>query len=163
VLVTVFAGGIADPGQYRVDTRKCIARARRITSSSTASSSTNVTVLRVDGVAVVAGRLYRICTTPLLAASTVGTDVVGATIRVSSTGTAVVGSTELQAAAATAARTMPIATWYAPTADEELSILLSVLRISGSGNCSIASGANVPIDLLVFDDGPDPGNIGASL
>src|SRR5436305_7654672 len=62
----------------------------RTTASST--TTTEVGVLRVDNIPVIAGRLYLIYTTPLAIVSTVANDTPRANLRTSTSGTATTAS-----------------------------------------------------------------------
>lgn len=160
------AGEIADPAQYGIDIRKRVRRGRSENSSS--GTTTEVGVLRLDGVDVTAGHSYLIHVPPVLTQSTVANDVVGLALRISSTGTATTSSATLVATQArrTGASTFEncgLGATYTPAADEVLSILLTVSRSSGTGTASIVASASSPIELLVDDGGVDPGNTGVAV
>lgn len=161
------AGAIADPGAYRTAVRKLVGRAARTTTSST-TTTTEIGVLRLDGVKVKAGRGYRIGGSTYMLSSSVNGDGVMARIRATTDGsTAAVTSTVLaelliQTLTAQGSGSGRLERFYYPSADETLSILLSVVRIQGTGNVSITA-VNNNIDLEVEDIGPDTGNIGVAL
>lgn len=166
--MSALAGQVANPQTYNDDTRKLVARASRVTNSST--TTTEIDVLRLDGLALKAGRVYNFRTGSLQPVSSVANDYIAVKLRYSSTGTASTAgaSTVLMAAQAriTGAggnETVHADVMYAPAADETGSLVLTIARVSGTGNASISGGATLPIDLCVYDCGPDPGNTGVSL
>ena len=162
--VSALAGAVADPGQYAKDIKGRVARA--ITTSSSATTTTEVGVLRLDSVPVLGGHTYTIRTSSLLPVSTVANDYVGTKIRYTSDGTtATTSSTQLlgtqtRITGASGNETVTLAVTYNPASDQNLSILLSASRVSGTGNCSIGGGATTPIELWIDHDGEDPGNTG---
>lgn len=157
-----FGGEIADPGAYNRDTRKLVARGSRGTNSST-TTTTEIGVLRIDSAPLKAGRAYEIVTSTLLLGSTVGTDEIWSRLRVSTTGTAEISSTELAfAKAQNGSGSVVLRGTRYPASDETLSVLLSVIRNSGSGNVSIFAGTN-GMTVEIYDMGTDTGNVGVSL
>lgn len=137
---------------------------RRTTASL--STTTEVGVLRLDGLALTAGRQYMISTCPLNMFSTVAGDLIEAAIRVSTVGAATTTSTHLTGLAESAysgggsQRTQCLQVTYAPGATGTLSVLLSVARSGGTGSVSIIGSAGYPIELWVEDMGlaaPDSG------
>jgi hypothetical protein len=165
--VSALAGQIADPGDYNREIKKLIARAGpRVSSSST--TTTEIGVLRVDGIALKAGRHYRVTTSTLLIASSVSTDVVTVRFRSTTDGsTATTSSTQLDLNSAiynfTAGPGMTMAVDINPVSDIVLSLLLTVARTAGTGNVSLVGGVTFPIGFWVDDMGPDTGSIGISL
>lgn len=163
--MTAYAGQIANPADYNTDTKKIIARGRRETNSSTTTTETSV--LRVDGVVFKAGRMYRVHTSGLALTSSVTTDQVSAKIRIATDGTtATTSSTQIglnQDVVNGSGAVQPLATEHTPAADQTGSVLLTVARVSGSGNASIAAGATFPVCLWIEDLGVDVGNTGVLL
>lgn len=165
--MTALAGAIADPGEYQRDTKRRVARTKRETSSST--TTTEVGVLQLEGVKVLGGHSYTIATSSLLPVSSVANDYVGMKIRYTSDGsTATTSSTQLHGVqtritGASGNETSILVVTYNPTADEVLSILLSVSRVSGTGNAALTGAATTPIELWIDHDGIDPGNTGLAL
>lgn len=163
---TALAGAIADPGQYLIDTKRRVARTIRTTSSST--TTTEVEILQLDA-QVLGGHTYTIRTSSLLPVSSIANDYVGAKIRYTSDGsTATTASTQLlgsqtRITGASGNETVLLAVTYNPASDQTLSILLTVSRVSGTGNASISGAATTPIELWIDHDGIDPGNTGISL
>lgn len=151
---------------------RCIGRARRITSSSTSSSTTLVPVLELDDIPIYAGRLYEIMTSVLNIDGTVAADTSTVTLCYTTDGsTPTISSSQIpggtiQAAQANAASPegRRISTTYIPAADETLSLLLAFNRTSGTGAMSIlADGASRIIEIRVMDCGEDPGDTGVDL
>lgn len=151
------------PAQGYGPAGSAIARGRRITSSST--TTTTVGVLRFDAVQVWAGHTYRVAlggsTVP---ASTVANDGVQFVLRFTTDGTtATTASTIVPGGAAAAfvgsttiVQTLGLSTTYTPSANQSLSILLCVTRASGTGSVSIFADANFLTEMLVEDLSLDP-------
>jgi hypothetical protein len=142
--MVVFAGDVAfaDETNDALKTGTVIARGRRTTNSTAAA--TEQSVLRLDNVSVLLGRVYWIGTGPLGLDTTVA----------SATGAMVNASF---------AESVDCGAFYVPSADEVLSILLTTSRSTGTGNISLAASATAPIDLYVVDMGTDPGDTGVDL
>jgi hypothetical protein len=162
------SGEVANPGQYGKDIRKGVSRGKRTTSSST-TTTTEIGVLRLDGVKVYAGHQYRITTSALSCDTTVSGDLVRVHIRYTTDGTTAgitstdLGFDQIRLADAANSEGVVLNLSYIPTADEVLSVLLTVHRASGTGSVSILGATDFPIDLFVDDKGLDPGNTGVSL
>jgi hypothetical protein len=172
-------GRVADPttynalGQY-VDrlSKSVIGWGQRITASSTTTSE--VGVLRVDGLAIKAGDIYHFWSSPLILRSdTAGTEVV-ANLRINVSGVAVIGSTQLTTAfdiaggtwpANTNAMTQQINFLYQSASDQVASLLITVAKFNGAdaGNVLINAGASIPIQLVCEWIGADPGNTGVAV
>lgn len=145
---------------------RCIARAERITTSTT--TTTEIGVLRLDGVPTVDGRLYYVLISPLWLASTVALDVITGRVRYDTVGTAGTTDTILGECGAhqpsLATYGVPSILKFVPSATTNTSFLLSVGRVAGTGNVSIVVAAGHPsIDMMVFDAGPDPGDTGVDI
>lgn len=150
---------------------RCIKRARRITNSSTSASTVLVPTLRLDGAPIYTGRQYTIVTSSCL----FDTSNVGDMARIALTYTTD-GSTPT-----TASPILPggqdqvylgntssgvhakICTPYIPTADETLSLLLSIARVQGAGTVQLLADGTHIIDLRIIDQGEDPGDTGVDL
>lgn len=151
---------------------RCIGRARRITNSSAATSTTLVPVLELDDIPVIGGRQYDIITSPLFLDTSVANDVGQAWFTYTLDGsTPVIGSTLLPGGVAEAklvdtafGESRVIATSLTPASDGSLSLLLSVARGSGTGNIIIqANGTSTICEFRVYDRGEDPGDTGVDL
>lgn len=146
-----------------------LARAQRTTASS-GSTGTEVGVLRLDDVPIYAGRLYRIFTGNLNIDTSVADDIAHCRLRITTDGsTPSTSSTQLgggmrdDMASASAGPIIAITHLYAPSADETLSVLLTVNRIAGTGTIVIYGDATTTIDLAIEDVGLDPGDTGVDI
>lgn len=140
---------------------------RRTTSSTAASAEQSV--LRVDGIAMTSGRIYLIQSSSLALDTTVSADSGRAVLRYDNTGAAATTSSTVLTVSPTycgnAAQqdAVQISVIYVPSADETVSILLSTIRLAGTGNISLSAAATSPIDLFVIDCGESPGDTGVDL
>lgn len=161
------AGAQADPGAMAKALKRRVARTGRTTSSST--TTTEAEVLRLDSVPVLGGHTYTIRTSAVLPVSSIANDYVGVKIRHTTDGsTATTASTQLlgtqtRITGASGNETVTLAVLINPSTDQSLSILLTVSRVSGTGNASISGGATTPIQLWIDHEGEDPGDTGLSL
>lgn len=162
------AGEIADPGAYARDTKRRVARAGPRTTSS-ATTTTEAEILRLDSVPVLADRTYTVRTSVLLPVSSVANDYVACRVRMTSDGsTATAASTQLigtqtRITGASGNETALIAVTVNPSTDQTLSLVLTVARVSGTGNAAINASSTAPIEFWIDHDGEDPGNTGTSL
>lgn len=143
---------------------------QRTTASLT--TTTEVGVLRVDGISLVAGRQYRIWTSPLHMDSTVTNDEIRSRLRYNTAGTATTASAGLPGAMAHVRQTdanvsedKSITVTYTPATNETMSLLLTVARIAGTGNVSLvnAPDAENTVQLMVEDIGPAQAQSGVVL
>lgn len=143
-----------------------VARGNRVSNSSV-STTTEIAVLRLDDIPIFNGRAYSIYTTSLALNSTVASDVITARIRITTDGsTPGIASTQIglgQEEMGAFAPAQPIIAEHYPGAAQTLSVLLTVARLSGTGNVTILGSAQFPISLIVTDLGVDPGDIGVDL
>lgn len=142
-------------------------RGNRQTNSS-GTGTTEIGVLRLDGIAITSGRLYRVACGPLVPASTVTNDVVRVTIRYSTSGSATTSSTVLNIAQSVCANTSfpptsAISDILAPGVTGTLSIILTVVRMAGTGTVSVLGAPTDPINMWIEDIGTDPGDTGIDL
>lgn len=164
--MTVTAGDTPSADTLNDPTGATVNRGNRTTTSST--TTTETAVLRVDAVPVVVGRIYWVVTNNLFFTSSVAADVVTGRIRANTAGNATTASTIVGEGGAqeptTTAQGVPIRVKYVPGATGNVSFLLSVARIGGTGNASIVCATNHPdIDLAIIDGGVDPGDTGVDL
>ncbi len=142
-----------------------LARGRRITSSG-AIAGTEIGLLRLDNIPVYAGRLYRISTNGLnLDSDTANTDILAARIRVNTSGVATTSSTIVGFMRnwidnQNQSNVTPLNVYYMPSADGTASFLLSAIRQAGAGIDILFASAAEPCDLVVVDEGLDPGDTG---
>lgn len=145
-----------------------IARGNRASNSTATSGTTEQGVLRVDSIPVYTGRLYRISTGPLIIDGSVANDAVRVILRGDTTGSATTSSTQLAISQGVVPNiSLPerfeIDIPYAPAADGTLSVLLSIVRQSGTGVFQVLGASTIPINLVVSDEGLDPGDTGVDL
>ncbi len=152
------------------ETGGLVGRGQRSTSSTT-TTTTEVGVLRVDNLALPAGRRYLFVTSPVIFNSTVAADLIVFTLRINTAGTATTSSTrimdlvESSYSASGPQRSQSLIAPYSPSGAETVSALLSVARTSGTGTVGIlvASSPLHDIRLDVFDIGIDPGDTGVDV
>lgn len=141
-----------------------IARGRRTTSTGNVTT-TETGALRVDNIPVYAGRLYKISTSNMNMDTSVDNDAARAAIRYSTSGNATTSSTlgnylRNTIDSASQSNVHNLVMFYAPAADATLSILLTLLRQSGTGNIIFFCSGTDILDLVVEDLGLDPGDTG---
>lgn len=165
----VLAGDTATAAQWNLDTLggTLIARGRRETNSTTTTSE--VGVLRLDDIPILAGRTYIIDTSSLSMDGNTANDILRATIRYTTDGTTPTTSStilvlaqELQANASFSVFCNPRAS-YTPAGNETLSLLLTVARATGAGTVGMVGSATNPIELFVIDMGEDVGDTGTDI
>lgn len=137
------------------------------TTNSTTTTTTEIGVLRMDGLVVPAGQQVDVCADNLMLTSTANEEGIVARFRMAVGSTATVSSTlkqELRQQTVTAQGQASgvLRFTYTPAATETLSIILTVLRVAGTGNVSINT-----IDGRIYFDakagGKSPANTGVSL
>lgn len=146
-----------------------LARGSRATNGTT-TTTTEQGFLRVDSIPIVSGRGYRIWTTPLIFNSSVAGDLIQAILRISTSGTATTASTQLTLlcddakTSGLAQRTKGMEIGWVATTTGNLSVLLSYLRASGTGNVNIQASSDIPAQLNIDAyNGTAPSNTGVSL
>jgi hypothetical protein len=160
-------------GQVAKDTdfatlSKIIAWGSRSTSST--GTTSEVGVLRLDGIAITSGHMYRIYTGPLALYSNVTSDTVAGNIRTSAavastpatTASPALGQALKFTANATSTsfpETKPLIQVYTATLTGLLSVLLTVSRMQGTGTVSIQTGC----DMWVEEIGLSVGNTGVAM
>lgn len=144
-----------------------VAWGRRPSDSSTTTSE--VGVLRVDNIELESGYQYQVWTSALLLDTDVSNDEVGAQLRYSTSGTATTSSTIMPGSDARERLTdsnFPesenIDTIYTPSADETMSVLLTVRRVAGTGNAVLRAN-NGATDLVVRRIGPAVSDTGVDV
>lgn len=141
-----------------------IKRGRRSTATGNVTT-TETGVLRVDSIPVYAGRLYKITTNGINIDTSVDNDVASVRIRASTSGSATITSTLLGTLrctidSATQSNILPDAAFYIASADGTLSVLLSLIRVTGTGNIVVFCDATNYLDMVIEDMGIDPGDTG---
>ncbi len=152
------------------DMPRIVARGRRSTVTGNITT-TETGVLRLDNVPVRAGRAYLITTNNLNLDTTVSNDIAAARLRaVQATGTGTTASTSSTLAGQwrntiddSVYSNLGVAqAFWLPSSDGFLSVLLSAVRINGSGNIVMYANSvsGELIDMAVLDLGTDPGDTG---
>lgn len=165
------AGQLLTASLFNMKARKRVARARRVSNSSSSTSTTEVAVMRLDDIPILGGHNYRIgyqCTLD------VGTnvDTLRTILRITTDGSTPTtssgvlggsGAEELLSNAATPVSNFT-ETDYSPASDELLSILLSVRHVVGTSAGIIqADGSVFHTQMYVDDMGDDPGDTGVDV
>lgn len=146
-----------------------IGRHTRTTTSST-STGTEVGVVRLDGLAFVTGRNYEIGLGPVVVNSTVAGDLLEIRCRIDLTTTATTTSTHhgslgQDSKSASSAQRLQGMIWpFTPASTATGSVLISMLRSTGTGTCSLlVPSAPYYIRVWVRDCGADPGDTGVDI
>lgn len=136
--------------------------AQRTTTST--STTTEQGVLRLDSMDLMAGRSYRIWTSPLNLLSSVTNDIVSAIFRANTAGTATTSSTQIASVAQKTDSSHPPAVCmdilYQTSSAVTVSLLLSVARLAGTGNASIFGSLT---EIYVADLGPSLTDTGVDI
>lgn len=170
-MAALTAGQVLTAGLLNRKLRKNVARGRRTTSSTATTSTTYVSVLRLDDIPLTAGITYRITWKAHFSIAT-ATDVLagllfytvdGSTPTTSST--AVPGSAgEVDFASTSQQPVCTVVTSYTPVTDETLSVLLGVKHIVGTSSGTMtANGFGTTTEMYIDDMGDDPGDTGTDL
>lgn len=145
-----------------------IARGKRSTTSTGASAAQGV--LRIDGVPLVGGRMYRIYTATWTVLSTVAADRATVGLTYTTTGTAATTASSIlrrwnSAAIASIIDGLSgdIAAVYVPSVDETLSVMLYHQRLSGTGVITMVGSPGFEVELYVEDCGVDTGDVGVDI
>lgn len=166
VVISTFLNALA---QYVDDVRTGILAIGVRTTNSSTTTTTEIGVLRVDDVPITGGHRIEVKVNAIFLHSTTTTDVVRATIRYTTDGsTPTVSSTQLCAAQISVANNSFPATniasgTYVPSSDQTLSVLLTVIRMTGGGNVQILATSTFPAELSIVDLGIDTGDVGVDL
>jgi hypothetical protein len=146
---------------------RILARGKRVTDSST--TTTEVGVLRLDGIPVVSGQAYRVDLSPVSLDSSVVNDAVQARCRFAIGSTATTSSTQISQPLQAVVGSIAVVAWpglwtiNAPSTGL-LSVLISVARQSGTGNARMLRGLGAgDMTLIVSNMGVDPGDTGVSI
>lgn len=147
---------------------RIIARGQRTSNSTATSGTTEQGVLRVDSISLTGGKLYRIFTGVILVDGSVANDVCRLVVRASNSGTATTASTQLGISQTVVTNTsfpepLSVNVAYAPGSDETLSVLISIVRQTGTGVFQALAASTFPMDLFIQDCGTDPGDTGTDI
>jgi len=166
--VAITAGMTAYAADVNLATQKVIGRGERTTGTST-TTTTELAALRVDDIPLTGGRSYRVSSSCLIVDSSVAGDAITARLRITTDGTTPTTSSTLfggileHVSANGAQSASAIVRYYHPASDETLSVLLTVVRASGTGNASLIAATGFPIDIVIEDLGPSPTDTGVDL
>lgn len=152
---------------------KVVGYARRITSSASATITTETSYLRVDTVRMFAGRGYLIVTSPINAKGSVSGDVSDVRLRVSNAGAATTASSQIShvrtadVISTTQTPLTPLTAYYPCPADTTtFSALFTIARaVAGAGSTGVqwvASGTET-FDVMIIDAGFTVTDTGVSL
>lgn len=133
-----------------------IARGYRSTAAGPTSGTTELPILRIDNVALEAGRAYLILVSTLRIDMSVGTDHFKWHLRLNTAGTATVSSTPIltRSEATADLDTMPPMIGYRrPSSAETGSFLVSLLRTSGTGTATAQMDDDNDLSIVVIDLG----------
>lgn len=146
--------------------QRIVKRGRRTTASIGTITTTEIPFLRVDNVPVINGGIYRISTSNINMDASVPNDVGSVRCRIA-TGAlntqATIASTQIAQLRSTQddaanSNVLALQTFYVASADTYLSVLLSCIRIAGTGNFQVFCSGTEILDLTVEYAGVDPGN-----
>jgi hypothetical protein len=136
-----------------------LARGNR--TSNKASITTEVGVLRIDGITIVAGRRYMVICNSSRVDSATSTDKFQHRIRVSEAGAATTSSTEVSYwESADQDSGMPMGFFTATTNSTTCSVLFTLARFGAGSSTWQATDHDGGFCLEVFDCGEDPGDTG---
>ncbi len=154
---------LASTTNYLIDCR-VIARHVRTSTKATAGGNVEIGYMRLDGVALTSGHLYRIVARNLRWDSTVATDHCKFNMHIDTAGTATTSSTSVARSEGDPdVNTVPAIEYYrVPATNETASILLGFQRTGGSGTVTIQADDSGVV-LLVEDLGNDPGDSGVNV
>lgn len=152
---------------WKYQPRGVIGHAKR-TVTSGASLGGEVPVLRIPPITVKAGAAYWVRTSNMLAASTVAGDVAGFRFRYTTNGTTpTTASTNMAFATVTlnsgGQGATLVSQYWTPTSDQQLSVLLSVQRVGGTGSVTIIAATGFEMDIVIDHVGHAPANTGVNL
>lgn len=147
---------------------RIVNRGQRLTSSSLTSGTTILAVMEVPDTPVKAGRHYHIVSSPIYLDTSVDNDVFRAFLVYTTDGsTPTIASSQLLGSAmnkrlttAASAEHVILDTFYVPSVDETLSLLLCISRSGGTGVGSILCDALQTISIRIYDCGVDTGDMG---
>lgn len=145
-------------------------RGQRTTSSTTTTATASTSaqgIMRLQK-AMTAGRRYRIAA-PSIPAICSAAATLGFQITYTTNGTTpTASSTRLKFAyaecpSASTVETVHLEAFYTPASDLTFTALLSVWRVSGSGNAGSYGASDCPLDFVIEDLGPDGGDVGVDI
>ncbi len=140
---------------------KIVGRGER-TSSGTATAGTEQPYMRVDNIPIVSGVAYKIWISPLTFDSTVAGDTIQVRLRANTAGVATIASTQLtllcddSKSASGFQKTKGMALLYIASTTGNLSLLISYIRVAGTGNVRLFAASDLPCQMVVETYGIAP-------
>lgn len=139
-------------------------------SASSAFTTTEIPILRLDAIAYVTGRDYEVEMTPTVFSSSVAGDLIEAKLRIDLTTTATITSTHVgslveDAKTSGGSQRVHGAIWkFSPGSTANGSLLISGIRTGGSGNCTLGSAVSAyMMRVIVRDIGESVADSGVDL
>jgi hypothetical protein len=156
------------------DTQKLVARMQRVTTKTVAAASagTEFGFMRIDNIPVRAGKAYRIMTSSINLDTDVAEDAMQARVRIAysaTTGTLATTASQQYGQMRQVQHNIgfslliPLSAFYFAAADGYISVLLTGIRATGTGNLQFFANAGEIFDLTVEYAGTDPGSAGTAL
>lgn len=130
-------------------------RTYRGTTAGPTSGTTELAILRLDSMSLLIDRAYLVMVSGLRWDMTVTTDHFKWNLRYSTSGTATTSSTTLTRSEQTedVSTNAPITAWIRPSASATYSVLLSLVRTSGTGTATTTADDENDIQFVVIDKG----------
>lgn len=167
------AGTLLTASIFNMKVRKRIARARRVTNSSSSTSTTEVGVLRLDDIPLLAGHNYKITyQVHMDTATSAANNTARELLRYTTDGSTPTTSSGILPGSGSEAtfgnianvESIHVETDYSPVADELLSLLLTIRHVAGTDAViAQADGSVFHTQVYVDDMGDDPGEIGVDV
>lgn len=161
--MTFLGGQRVSAATLEQETQEIIAWGRRTSASST-TTITVIGVLRLDDIPITSGRFY-VVQASCHPTSSVTTDNIRVDLRYTTTGATPTTSSSVlpggQLYTTPAQKTLAVP--YVPSSDETLSVLLCVVRDTGTGNASLYADGTRITDLTIHDLGESPGDTGTDI
>lgn len=129
-----------------------IARASR-SGNVTLNTTGETGILRLDDVPVKAGRVYAIRAPRLRYDATTATDRGKFHLRINTAGVATTSSTVRARSEGDETDSLSIEYFHRPSTNETLSVLLSILKVTGTGTWAAMGSDEGGIDLVIEDQG----------
>jgi hypothetical protein len=141
-------------------------------TTSTATTTSEIGVLRIDDVPIYEGRCYEISTSPLSGYADTTSEFFEFRIKYTTDGSTpttssstIPGGISVDSQSNTYSSTSygPIFATYRPPADQTLSLLLTIRRITGGGNVQSIADATYVTEMRIKDVGPALANMGVAI
>lgn len=145
-----------------------VKRGRRITATGNITT-TETGVLRIDNIPVAAGSIYQVNVSNINMDTTVSNDIGEVKLRVlysaspgspATTSSPQINHLRNTIDDATQSNVIPLNAFYPASADGYVSMLLSAVRVTGTGNLVVFCASTEVLDFVVQFGGVDPGDTG---